>query len=51
MNIYLRNDIVKRLAHHDIDDIATFVNEAVEKALDVLDIGERERQDEPEEAI
>ena len=49
MNIYLRNDIVKRLMIHDIDDVATFVNEAVEKALDLLDIGKRELEDEPKE--
>jgi len=42
MNIYLRTDLVKRLAKHDIDDIPTFVNEAVEKALDVVDLKEEQ---------
>ena len=40
MNIYLRMDLVKRLGKHDIDDIPTFVHEALEKALDILDLKE-----------
>ena len=42
MNVYIVKDLQRRLHRHDIDDIPTFVNEAIEKALDMLDLKEAE---------
>ncbi len=41
MNVYIHNDLQRRLHRHDILDIPTFVNEAVEKALDILNLKEK----------
>ena len=40
MNVYIIKDLQRRLHRQDIDDIPAFVNEAVKKALDILDLKE-----------
>ena len=42
MNVYIRKDLVKRMNTHNIEDTATFVNESVEKALDMLDLADNQ---------
>ena len=40
MNVYIRNNLMKRIHKHNIEDVPTFVCEALEKALDILDLKE-----------